>query len=78
MHTTNIGQVVREDPHPQKETAYVVMEIDTILVDVYSYTYQKTAVASTTDSYKRQPTCHAIPIQMKKNVPLKPVFGSNE
>ena len=78
LHTTNIGQVVREDPHPQKERDYVVMEINTILVDVYSYTYQKTVVANTTDSYKRQPICHTIPIQMKKNVPLTSIVGSNK
>ena len=54
------------------------MEIDTILVGVYSYTYQKTAVANTTDSYKRQPIYHTIPIQMKKNVPLTSVVGSKE
>ena len=54
------------------------MEINAILVDVYSYMYQKTVVASTTDSYKRQPTCHTIPIQMKKNVPLKSVVGNRE
>ena len=72
LHTTNIGQVVREDPHPKKSNEYVVMEINTILVDVYSYTYQRTALTDTTDSLDKQPLCHVIPIKMKHNTPLTP------
>ena len=44
------------------------MEINTIFVDVYSYTYQKTALTTTTDSSRKQLLCHTVPIQMKKNV----------
>ena len=72
LHTTNIGQVVREDPHPKKSDKYVVMEINTILVDVYSYTYQRIALTDTTNSLDKQPLCHVIPIKMKHNIPLTP------
>ena len=68
LHTTNIGQVVRPDTRPPKEKDCVTIEIDTIFVNVYSYTYQKIACTSTTHSGRRQPICHVLSIQMGKRI----------
>ena len=69
LHTTNIGQVVRPDTRPLEEKDCVTVEIDTVFVNVYSYTYQKIAFTSTTYSGRRQPICHTLPMQMgKRNI----------
>ena len=68
LHTTNIGQVVRPDTRPLKEKDCVTVEIDTIFVNVYSYTYQKIACTSTTYSDRRQAICHVLPIQVGKRI----------
>ena len=68
LHTTNIGQVVGPDTRPLEEIDCVTVEVDTIFVNVYSYTYQKIACTSTTYSNRRQVICHVLPIQMGKRI----------
>ena len=68
LHTTNIGQVVRPDTRSLEEIDCVTVEVDTIFVNVYSYTYQKIACTSTTYNERRQVICHVLPIQMGKRI----------
>ena len=68
LHTTNIEHVVRPDTRPLEEKDCVTVEIDTIFVNVYSYTYQSIACTSTTHSSRKQPICHVLPIQVGKRI----------
>ena len=68
LHTTNIGQVVRPNTRPLEEKDCVTVEVDTIFVNVYSYTYQKMVCPSTTHSSRKQPICHVLPMQVGKRI----------